>query len=750
MPQCMIGLPMVYGRLRTATRLATAALLVGGCGRIGFEDHAPVDAEPACAPAVQIAAIDGGYDYYCAQLVDNSLQCWGANDIGQLGNSTRTSSPTTVTPLNLPDVTAFATGYQHTCAVRQGDVLCWGRNDIGQLGQGDRLGRAVPARVNGLPGDMVGVAAGGLTTCAWDVDGALYCWGQTNGTTMTPSNTPRLVTGIPPVRDVALSTTRAFFSADHGCAIGTDGSAWCWGDNNQNQFGNGTTVDSQTPMPVSAGPIFESLAAGNAHTCARTSSNELYCWGLNIDGQGGGTMNRLTSPTLVAGVDAVEIDAKGENTCARTTNGDVLCFGDNDVRQLGRDGGDAFAPERIPLPPAAQLAVGTSSSCALGTDGVLRCWGSDRSGVISGTVVSAMTTTIPDVSSIDAGGDNTCAISNGTVRCWGSGSVGQLGTGGSRSPTSEPTIVTLPRPATSIAVGALHACATLDDDSTRCWGWNESRQVDQDTSLIRPTVPPVGTPASTYVVTGAGHTCTFSVGATSPWCWGNNSEGALGLPNGASGMVPAQSSFPAFMSEMDAGRFHTCGITTAGDLFCTGRNNEHQVGDGGTSDVYTPVQLPLTMVGRIGLGDYHSCAVTVAATNTVWCWGEAIAGQLGLGTNVEADVPVALAPLGANPVEIVGGHAHTCARSGAGEIWCWGSNTDGQLGDGTLNTVATPTIVSELTGSTQITAGQRHTCGLLPNGDIRCVGGNDMGQLGGGMPVASAAPRQSRITCPEN
>jgi len=744
MPQCMIGLPMAYERLCTATRLATAALLVGGCGRIRFEDHT-IDAELPCTPAVQIAAIDGGHDFYCAKLDDNTLRCWGANDTGQLGDGTRTTALGAGVSPDLPSIEQFSTGYQHTCAVRQGDVYCWGRNDIGQLGQPDRIARTVPTRVSGVPGDMVGVVAGGLSTCAWNVAGALYCWGQRTGTAVSPSNTPRLVTGIPPVRDVALSTSHLYFSADHGCAIGTDDTAWCWGDNALSQLGDGTTVDSDTPISVTTPPVV-SIAAGNAHTCAVTNSGELYCWGLNVDGQAGEPPGRVTTPTRVAALSEVsDVDANGELTCVRLANGDTLCMGDNDNRQLGRDGDDAFVPERIVMPPAAQLAAGTDSACALGVDGILRCWGTERSGVISGAIASATTTTIADVQAIQAGGDNTCALTtDGRVLCWGAGSLGQLGTGVTLSPTADPTQIPLPRAATMISVGYEHMCAQLDDASVRCWGWNESNEVDPDSAWIRPVVAPPGIPASMGVMAGGGHSCSFTI-ANNPWCWGGNSEGALGLPNASTGMTPAQSNFTEVVA-MAGGGSHSCAKTTGNSMLCAGRNNELQIGAGATGDVYTPFLVPLDLpVVSIAAGDTHTCAVT---TGDVWCWGDSITGQIGLGVGVEGDVPAKLTPFGTGIVEIVAGRGHTCVRDVAAVVTCWGSNADGQLGTGTLETVASPVSSPELLGATQLAAGSRHTCGLMENGDIRCVGGNDMGQLGGSVPVASPTVRQSAFTCP--
>jgi alpha-tubulin suppressor-like RCC1 family protein len=141
----------------------------------------------------------------------------------------------------------------------------------------------------------------------------------------------------------------------------------------------------------------------------------------------------------------------------------------------------------------------------------------------------------------------------------------------------------------------------------------------------------------------------------------------------------------------------------------------------------------------IAAGDSHSCAITAAGE--VRCWGDNTAGKLGIGT-LAGFFPFPVAPdLGGPATRLEAGSDHTCAVTSDGGAKCWGLNSRGQLGDGTTVDWGVPVGVSGLsTGVRDVAAGEDHSCALLDAGNVKCWGENYAGQLGDGTFDASLVP----------
>lgn len=204
-----------------------------------------------------VTAVSAGDSFSCALKSDGGVVCWGKNAGGNLGDGSTTARSTPVSVSGLTDASAITTGQFHSCALRtNGTVVCWGANGNGQLGNATTTDSSTPVPVSGLT-DAVAVEASGFTSCAVKTDKTVVCWGYDqfgqlgNGAPTTDSNVPVAVTGL--TDTAALSKG---VKSMHVCSLKTDGSAACWGRNNQFQLGDNIGADTNTPSSVFGGPVF--------------------------------------------------------------------------------------------------------------------------------------------------------------------------------------------------------------------------------------------------------------------------------------------------------------------------------------------------------------------------------------------------------------------------------------------------------------------------------------------------------------
>ena len=335
----------------------------------------------------------------------------------------------------------ISVGDRYTCAVLMNkSVKCWGLNDHGQLGDGTTTSRAVPVSVTGIT-DAIQVSAGSSHTCAVLSDHTVKCWGtNANGElgdgTTTPSSTPVSVSGI-------TNATAVSAGGYHTCALLSDSTIKCWGDNSYGQLGDGSySNDHPAPVVVSGITGATQISAGGRHTCALLSNSSIECWGQNSSGQiGDGTTNtRRVSPVQVSGITtATQISAGEYYTCARLTDGSIKCWGANSRGQLGNDttSNSSTAVSVGGITTAIQISAGWYHTCAVLSDHTVKCWGANYKGQLgNGTRTSSSVpvsvSSISTASEVGAGStyDHSCALlSNDAIKCWGANSDGQLGNG---------------------------------------------------------------------------------------------------------------------------------------------------------------------------------------------------------------------------------------------------------------------------------------------------------------------------------
>lgn len=258
----------------------------------------------AATPAFTLASLaaGSGWTHTCGLTAAGAAYCWGNDSIGQLGSGDTISRSTPTPVVGGLVFASLAPGYRHTCGLTAGGAAyCWGDNSIGQLGDGTTTERHTPTPVaGGLV--FASLTAATLNTCGLTTGGAAYCWGENQsgvlavGTLTNPILTPKPVVG-------GLVFASLSPGGDHNCGLTAGGVAYCWGDNDYGEVGNGTTgprTGVQLPAPVAGGLVFASLAPGFFHTCGLTTAHAVYCWGYNFYGQvGDGTKTDRSVPTRV-------------------------------------------------------------------------------------------------------------------------------------------------------------------------------------------------------------------------------------------------------------------------------------------------------------------------------------------------------------------------------------------------------------------------------------------------------------------
>jgi alpha-tubulin suppressor-like RCC1 family protein len=349
---------------------------------------------------------------------------------------------------------------------------------------------------------------------------------------------------------------------------------------------------------------------------------------------------------------------------------------------------------------------------------------------------------------IAAGYLHTCAVTRaGGVRCWGSNDSGQLGNGTTRDSSVPVGVVGLTRGVVALAAGGHHTCALTSAGGVKCWGLNDGGQLGNGTTDDSSTPVDVRGLASRVIAitAGAGWVCALTR-AGGVKCWGWNAYGQLGN-RGGDGSINVQrpvgvSGLASGVIAISASALHICALTSAGHVKCWGS----------ISAPKTDSNVPIEIAGlgsdatAITAGGLHACAIT--GRGAVECWGYNGEGELGNGgSKTYSGSPVEVATLTKGMAALAAGStydflpSHTCVLTRAGGARCWGPNGDGQLGNGTTTDSSRPVDVSGLTsGLSALSVGGSHTCAITKAKQLKCWGDNSNGQLGNGSLTNSPTP----------
>jgi len=625
---------------------------------------------------------------------------------------------------------------------------------------------------NRIRGSRIAAGPRGQHACAIKEDGTVRCWGSNSFGQLGNNSGGFGQFSATPVQVSNLNDAVALAAGDaHTCALKGTGGVVCWGNDFAGQLGDGAFGQKSVPVPVLnpdgtqlTGVI--AIGAGGNHSCAVRIDGTVRCWGLNFRGMLGDSSRNpdtfVNSPfaiTVTGLTDAVGVALGSGHTCAVRVNGLVMCWGSNSLGELGQgfiDIQHVSATQVTDLDDVVGMAAGDNHNCAVRANGGVRCWGRNDFGQIGDGTISVPRSSPTAVNGLGLvvtlalGQDHSCARrADGEVRCWGRNDKGQLGDG---TTTTQPFQITVVDhfafkdftfvpvsllDTESLGAGLKHNCAVQVDDEIFCWGANDIGQLG-NTTTAAPSFPSVvaqvsgsgGTVSGRFISAGGNQTCARRADG-SVACWGSDLQPA------------AVTGFTRTLAVV-AGSSHKCALRSDGIVRCIGSNRFGQIGNGAggstAPDVTDPAQgvvSNLTDITSIAAGDDFTCALRV--TGTVRCWGRNTFGQLGNGVGGFQGLgafepePVLVGGL-STIVAIAAGGSHACAVRVDGHVFCWGFNTNGQVGSPVANSiVGTATEVNSTTALTNvvaIAAGPSHSCALQVNGTAKCWGKDDVGQLG--------------------
>ena len=317
---------------------------------------------------------------------------------------------------------------------------------------------------------------------------------------------------------------------------------------------------------------------------------------------------------------------------------------------------------------------------------------------------------------------------------------------------------------TIIVSGLGHSCMTADDGRVMCWGLNASGQLGNGATVNKSV--PVFVKNLTGVMNltaGSKHNCALTTDGK-VWCWGENSSGQLGNGTTTNSSIPVMvQGLPDQVVSFSAGEEFTCAMLKNKEIWCWGKNDLGQLNDGTTTNSNKPVKSKLTDLSLISGGEqllltsdaagvvktYNSdepsdvkdatnalaisanrwglsgCAVSF--DGAVRCWGKDLVSAL-----ITTKLPA---------LDVGAGLAHNCVLNDDETVSCWGTNTKGELGNGTNTDSADPTLVKNLSAVHAIAVGAHHTCVLTGiNNQAMCWGENNYGQLGDNSNIDSNLP----------
>ena len=349
------------------------------------------------------------------------------------------------------------------------------------------------------------------------------------------------------------------------------------------------------------------------------------------------------------------------------------------------DGQTAEAEVSVTLAvtPVAWVANAFAHTCAASVDGDLYCWGRNSYGKHGNLTDEPSTIPTPVVGglafqSVDTGGHHTCGVAtDGRGYCWGRNHRWHLGDG-TNTDRWAPTEVLGGIAWRSITTGNFHSCGVATDGTGYCWGQSTSGQsgTDFDDGQVHYPTEVVGGHSWAWIEAGGNHSCGVTT-AGEAYCWGRNNEGQLGNGGGPNQSTPVLVDGGHTWEHVSTSQHLSCGLTTGGQVYCWGRGDRGGLGNGDTDHRGRPTAVATSQAFvALDVGPDRACALTDAGQ--AYCWGRQYVGD---GTDADSYTPIPVAD-GLVFSRIMRGTA-ACGITTDAELYCWGAAGSGRVGDGT-------------------------------------------------------------------
>jgi alpha-tubulin suppressor-like RCC1 family protein len=712
-----------------------------------------------------VSEIAAGNNHVCV-IASSRVFCWGSNYYGQAGASDERDafdsmkiqmqlSPIEVTSdqyLRDKKIESLSVAGNASCVVASGEPICWGQLPTGYQGKvsantsisGTPVALINPGDLKRLKVSRIFISARAKSSMCVLAEGKPYCWSNSpfTGGEVSSSSVPipvdLSVIGKRQVSDIAIGPS-------HMCALAL-GDLYCWGNNLYGALGIGSNESSTTPVKMK---VSNELVDREIISVAIDNLNWSYPTTIFLH-------KKLTDTTKLSrkSIDDAEAAAIAEAKAAAQRELEAASkVAQEDMAAAESERQKALLGNINTNPLVKPVSLALMGVSTFKVDGALVPHSMDPENLFEGKTPTA----------VYVGTSSSCALAGGSLYCWGNGSSGQLGDGSFRS-SALPKKVKFPdrwarASIDKVAIGGNTSCAILDGDLL-CWGNNSNFQLgnnSQNNSATPTSVDSSGVLKGleiTDVSVGNGHVC--AIADSKAFCWGANGSNQIGTGSTESKVVqtPVAVNTTGLLKGkkllgISVSDYHSCAYSTT-EVFCWGQNSYSALGSQVDSSGVAQVKFPLEKIIKIqqlSAGYFGTCAVI---DGRAFCWGFNNAGRFAISENTisSSGNPIALEMkgnlLGREFQNISLGINFACGIA-SGSPYCWGSNAQGQLGNGNLKSNTTPAQVA----SPDVVAGKTYSISVSPNGatvcavasgKVYCWGGNSEFQGGRLDSQASTSP----------
>jgi len=688
-----------------------------------------------------------GYNHICSILVDHSLWCWGINNYGQLGDGSFISKSTPVKVIGNEQWKDITLGPGHTCAITTNDKsYCWGLNNF------NRIGASYPEKVNTpvelIQGDhsWISLSVGLDISCGIKQNQVenFECWGN-------PEHLPSFEnanTTDPILENLEWLSIKS--SQSHYCATRSDGSLWCWGENNVGQLGNGEFSNStigfqQFLSRVESTESWKTISI-NSHidyptesiSCALNENDNLWCWGADKHNIQHNKFVGLNTefPFEIATDSTWRTVATGrKHACAIRSDSTLWCLGKSPHGQWGTINTFSIVPVTQVGNDAdwIDIIANDENTCASKTDGSIWCSGRNQYGqlgVSQSGFIKEPVEVFAGVSEFSINSSHVCLIDlESELWCWGNNDKHQIGNGSQENMQSP--VKLLGSVSNNLSASNTNSCIVSAMNDIVCWGYFEFH----DEKSLQSPRNLNNAHEWRRVATGINNRCAIRFDNTL-WCYKDF------LDIEPYDITPSPSLYRysdlaqiGVNNNWDSISFkdnHACALNMDQEIWCWGLNEFGQLGTEDETNYGSPQRIAENNSWHsVKVSKNHSCAIR--SDDSLWCWGNNEFGKLGLGNLSHSNTVIEVeSELGWLSVELA--NDRTCGVKLDNSLWCWGLAfpTSNDISNETLATITSPQQVGDQKIWELVGMGDRFICATDSNKTLFCWGDNSEGLLGNG------------------